>query len=299
MTMADASANKELFDSIRAYLSGMELGDLFSTDANGAPAGWLWEQITSGVDNAAALQIALEQTSQFQRRYGIIAEMRAQAATGAAVHVPTVAEVREYEQRTTQLMRQAGLPSYMFDNWADTHALLRNNLSVAEVEQRLGQAWERVTTTDPQVREAFNEFYGIEGDAALAAMFLDPTRTMSALEKQSRAAYTAGTGRAMGLTVDQQLAERFANLPKTEAGINETLGQLNALDKSGIMSETMGESALDLTLETTGIDSVLDNNGAANQAIERRIIERQANRAAVPGGAIRTQTGLTGAGSAR
>lgn len=288
-------ANRQLFDQIRGYLEDMNLGGLFVVDSNGAPGGWLWEQITNGIDNEAALQIAVEQTSQFQARYGIIGELRNQAGSGAAVHVPNVAEVREYEQRVASMMRQAGLPSFMYDNWQDSHDLMRQGLSVVEIEQRLGQAWERVQNTEPAVRDAFSSFYGtMTGDAALAATFLDPTRTLSALERESRAAYTAGMGQRIGVSIDQQLAERFADTPQTDAGIYQSLTALNALDKSGVMTETIGEAANNLTTQGAGVDSVLGGN---NAEIERRIIERQAARAAVPGGAVRTNRGLSGASS--
>lgn len=297
--MAVVPANKALFDQIALYLGSMDLDGLFKVDANGQPSGWLWDQIVSGIDNEAALQIALENTDQFKQRYGIIAEMRAQAVQGKAVHVPTVAEVREYEQRVTSLMRQAGLPSYMYDNWSDAHALMRNGLSAIEVEERLGQAWERVQNTDPKVRAAFKDFYGtLDGDAALAGVFLDPTRTLSALERQSRAAYTAGQGRKVGIELDKQVAERIADMPFTDAGIFDRVGQLNEMNKSGLMTESIGESGNDLTTEGVGVDAAFFNDGKALGELERRVIERQAARSAVPGGAARTQQGLIGVSSA-
>lgn len=293
-TTTDNAVNRALFAQISQYLSGAELAGLFTVDAAGNPGGWLWEQITTGIDNEAALQIALEATEQFQARYGIIQEMRQQAASGAAVHVPNVAQVREYEQRVTAMMRQAGLPEHMWDNWRDTHEYMRNGLSAVEIEQRLGQSWERVQSTPPEVRAAFDEFYGtLQGDAALAALYLDPTKTLSSLERQSRVAYTAGMGRRLGLGIDQEIAEGIAALPRTEAGIYEGLTQLNELDESGIFTEGIAETD-NLTTEGTGVDAVF---GGSSRAIERRTRERQANNAAVPGGAIRTQGGATGLGS--
>ena len=294
----DDEVNQTLFQQISIYLSSMDMTGLFSINSDGSPGGWLWQQITTGVDNEAALQIALESTPQFQARYGIIQEMRNQAAQGTAVHVPNVAEVREYEQQVTAMFRQAGLPEYMWDNWSDTHQYLSQNLSASEIEQRLGQAWERVRNTDPNVRAQFGEFYGtLDGDAALAATFLDPTRTMASLERQSRAAYTSGMGRRMGIDLDRQLSERIADLPRTDAGIMEGLNQLNQLQGSGIFQETISETD-DLTTQGTGVDAVFDGSGVANSQMERRTIERNAARAAVPGGALRTQRGATGLSSA-
>ena len=291
--------NRNLFDQISSMLAASELAGLFSVDVNGVPSGWLWDQITNGFDSEAALQIALEATPQFQARYGIIAEIRQQAAQGQAVHVPTVGEVREYEQRVTSMMRQAGLPPQMWDSWSDTHAYLRNGLSAVEVEERLGRAWERVQNTDPLVRQAFSDFYGtLAGDAALASTYLDPQRTLTSLDRQSRAAYTRGMGQRLGFSLDQSFSERVADTPATEGGIQERLTQLNQFDKSGIMTETIGESADNLTTEGVGADAVFFGDGAAAGKLERRTIERNAARAAVPGGALRTNRGLTGVGTA-
>lgn len=294
-----SSANRALFDAIAAYLGDMDLGGLFSIGADGTPGGWLWQQITSGIDNQAALMINLEQTSQFQQRYGVINDIRQQAAQGKPVHVPTVAEVREYEQSVLGMMRQAGLPDYLYDSYDDAHALMRNGLSAVEVEQRLGQAWDRVQNTDPQVRQAFSDFYGVSGDANLAAMFLDPSRTMASLERQSRAAYTAGMGQRMGINVDQAAAERIAGLPKTDAGIYQDLTQVNQLEGAGVFNETMAErNDADLTAATTGIDATVFGDGKAQAAIERRTIERKAANSASTGGALRTNVGVSGLGTA-
>lgn len=293
--------NEQLFSLIGQYLSDADLGDLFVIGTDGSPGGWLWDQITSGIDSEAAIQIALEATPQFQQRYGIIGELRAQAANGQAVHVPTVGQVREYEQTVTRLMRQAGLPEFMYDSWNDAQQLMRQGLSPLEVEDRLGQAWDRVQNTAPEVRQAFSDFYGtLVGDAALASTFLDPTRTMAALDRQSRTAYTAGMGRRLGINLDQTTADRVAALPRTEAGIVEGLGQISQLQGSGIFNETIGErNATDLAAETTGVDATFGGDGTASALLERRALERSAQRAAVPGGALRTNEGVTGVGSAR
>lgn len=292
-----ATANEQLFSQIASYLTEMGLGDLFTMSGN-KPGGWLWQQITSGLDNQAALLISLEDTQPFKQRYGIITELRQQAAAGKPVHVPSIAEVREYETSVTTMMRQAGLPAYMYDDVHDVHALMRNGLSPAEVEQRLGQAWERVHSTDPAVRDSYKSFYGVEGDAALAATFLDPTKTMSQLERQSRAAYTAGMGQRMGVGINQAVAERIAGLPKTEAGIFQDLTTINQMSASGIFQESIGEQAdADLEANTTGLDAVIFGDGQANADIQRRSAERQAVNRASAGGAVRTNRGATGVGT--
>ena len=291
-------ANKKLFSQIATYLGQMDLGGLFTLGSDGTPGGWLWEQITNGIDSEAALMISLEQTSQFQQRYGIISELRSQAVSGQPVHVPTVAEVRQYEVSVSAVLRNAGLPAWMYDTWSDTHDLMRKGLSPSEVEARLGQAWERVRSTAPEVRDAFTRFYGLAGDAALASAFLDPARTLASLDRASRTAYTAGMGQRVGLDFNLGLAERFADKPYTEGGIVERLGQLSELNTSGIFTEGFGERDEDLTTMATGLDAVLGEGGGGTRKMERRVLERSAASKASTGGPIRTQRGVTGLGTA-
>lgn len=297
--------NNQLFHQVSQYLTDMDLGGLFTvttrTNNRGEvvtyPGGWLWDQITSGIDDQSVIQLNLENTSQFQARYGVIKDIREQAAHGTAVHVPTVAEVREYEQTVASSMRQAGLPAFMYDNFTDMQQLMRQGLSAVEVEQRLGQTWERVQNTDPLVRQQFDSFFGVQGDAALASMFLDPGKTLASLERMSRTAYTAGEGQRMGVNIDRATADRIAASPSTDSGIYQNLSTLGTLAGSGVFAETFGEAGQDLTAQKTGTDAIFFGSGQAQSDIEKRRLERASVGQATQGGGVRTNKGLLGAGS--
>lgn len=287
----EGAVTDNTFAQLAAFLQYAGLGNLFSVGTDGTPGGWLWDQIVSGVDNADQLQIALEQTQEFKTRYGIIGELRQRAAAGEPVLVPTVGQVREYEDTTAKIMRQAGLPTWFYDSFTDMQDLMRKGLSPVEVEQRLGTAYERVQSTDPEIRAAFTEFYGVgQGDAALASYYLDPARTQSSLEKASRAAYTAGKGKTMGIDIDQTVAERMAALPKTEGGIYQDLTDVNKMKP--LYTEGITETK-DLTTGS-GIEAVSFGDGEANADLQRRILERQANERSSSGGAAVTQRGVVG-----
>jgi len=147
-----------------------------------------------------------------------------------------------------------------------------------------------VRDVDPAVRQAFSNFYGVEGDAALAAFVLDPTRTVAKVEQSARAAYTAGYGRTIGLDVDKVYAERIAQLPKTEAGIQQDLGEVSKM--SGLYTESITETD-DLTANT-GLEAVALGDGTAMNALQRRSIQRSVTDRSSSGGAAATQAGVTG-----
>lgn len=289
--MAKKASNDQIFADLAAYLNDLGLGSLFSTGPDGSPAGWLWNQITQGFDTESELIVRLEDTKAFKERYAVITEMRQRAAAGEPVQVPSVADVREYEQTAATLMRQAGLPPWFYDSYKDAQKLMSKGVSPRELEQRIATGWTTVRDIDPSIRKAFSDFYGVaQGDAALAAFVLDPSTTMTNLERASRAAYTAGYGRNMGLDVNKQLAERVAALPQSEAGIQQGLSE--AARYSGVYTEGITETE-DITSQT-GIEATLLGSGDAQGKIEKRILERQAQGKSSQGGAAQTQQGLVG-----
>ena len=136
-----------------------------------------------------------------------------------------------------------------------------------------------------------SEYFGIDqGDAALAAFYLDPKMVLGKLDVISKTAYTSGMGKTMGLDIDKELAERVAQLPKSEAGITQDLQQ--AASMAALYTESFGETD-DLTGET-GVRSVSLGDAGATNSLNCRAAERSAvNRASV-GGAALTSEGVVG-----
>jgi hypothetical protein len=292
MQMQSADESVVLYQMLASIVREYGLEDLLTLDSTGAPVGWLWDKVTSGVSEAQFL-LELEQTESFKRRYPAITELRRQSAAGQPVRVPTVNEVRAYEQQVSTSMRLAGLPTWFYDEPAEVQGLMSSNLSAVEVEQRLGEAWIRTQQTDPEIRRAFDQFYGVgDGDAALAAFFLDPQRTVVSLERASRAAYTAGMGRRAGLSINQQIAERIAATGRTEAGIQQDIQEVTRM--GSVFDETMGERDTDLEASTTGIEAVSLGSAEAQAAIERRITQRRTQVQSQSGGALVTERGAVG-----
>lgn len=282
---------KATFDSLAAYMNDIGLGQLFSLSSDGTPSGWLWDQITSGVDTQDQLAVALEATPEFQTRYKVITDLRKRAAAGEPVEVPTIGQVREYEATATRILRNAGMPTWFYDHYSDAQDLMGKGISAAELEQRVGQGWSTVRDADPAVRQAFSDFYGIDqGDAALAAFVLDPTKSVAAIDKASRSAYTAGYGRSMGIDINKQYAERISSLNLNDSSVQQGLGQVAKMQ--GLYQTGITETP-DVTAQT-GIESSLFGNAEATKQLERRLLERQANERGSAGGAIVTQQGAVG-----
>jgi hypothetical protein len=206
--------------------------------------------------------------------------------------------VLAYERAGTQLMRSAGMPPSFYDHPDDFVGLQVNDVGMAELGERVNQGFERVISAPREVREAFTSFFGPSGDAALASMFLDPTKALPALRQQVGAAEVAGAGFSFGFRLDrnrsmdiaargfdyQSATERFTNLVQTQPLFNETI------------SETK-----DLQVEEEGAQAVfgLAGAGEALTAIERRGQERAAAFEGGGGAQGSVSSGARGLGSSK
>lgn len=285
-------AAMELFELIRESLVQAGLGHLATVSPTGMPGGWLWDHIKVHGDSGARLTMALEQHPDWQARFAPIVEQRRRAAEGVPTVIMTARELMEYEAEAKAIFRNAGLPKRMWGDLDTIHQLVLNDISPNELADRLGSVFSRVRNVDPAIREAFENFYGVgNGDAELAAFFLDPDRTLASLEKQSRAAYTAGMGASYGIDIGRSRAERIARLPRTEGGIDEGLRQVAAM-------RTVFEAGItergSLTAEREGLGSVFDGDAAASRELERRVARRRTADQSSVGGALQTREGIAG-----
>lgn len=287
-----ATDNVSLFNQLASFLSSIGLGGLFSL-ANGKPSGWLWEQIQKGVATRDELTFALEQTPEFQTRFKVIFDMRAQAAGGAATYVPTASEVLAYEKEYTQAMVAAGVPSWFYDSYEDAHKAMRSNLSVTQIEERIQRGFGIMQQMPTEVRSAFEELYGGQADGALLAAVLDPQKTLAEIDKAVRSSQIAGFGRRAGLEISGEQALRFANAPlslqEVEQGVQE------AARLMPLTEETFGEAGSDINRDVA-LSAGLGQQAQDQALLEQRLIRRQLGQRTTAGGAVAGQSGITGAG---
>ena len=292
--MANAAASNQ-YGQLASLLTRIGLGALFEIDSQGNPGGWLWDQIQAGVDTESEIMMAIESTDVFRARFGVIQEQQKRAAAGEPIYVMSPADVLQYEDTVRKQMAAAGLPSTFYDQPQDFHKLILADMSPTEVQQRITQAYDYVLSAPPEVRSAFNDFYGVgNGDAQLAAWALDSERTVRDITKATRTAYSAGMAERFDVKIDRATAERIADLPTTEAGIVEGMRQVASM--TDVYTRGIGETG-DITT-TDGVDAVFDGSSEAAKKISRRIGERKAIDRSSTGGAIVTREGVVGAASA-
>lgn len=285
--------NSSTWTMLSNILANIGLSTLFSVDADGNPRGWLYEQIVGGVTSEQELMFAIQQTPEFRQRFPAIAFQQEQNAAGTPTYVMSPSEIIQYERTVLNAFRNAGLPEWFYDNPVeDVQQRMMNGLSPETIVARIENAYANIANAPREVREQFDEFFGVDQtEGALAAYVLDPEKTLASLDKAYRTAYTAGTGRRFGLNLTQEQSERVAEMPQTEAGIQEQLGQVASL--GGLYQEAFGERQ-DLTAEQTGFEAVIGQDVEAMTDLERRRIARETVTSRTSGGGVLTERGVRG-----
>jgi hypothetical protein len=206
------------------------------------------------------------------------------------------AEYVNYEDNATQYMRAAGLPQGFYDNKADFTDLISNDVSLNELNTRVTQGYAQVATAPPEVRDAFNHFFGAQGDSALAAFFLDPDKALPALEKQVDIAKIGGAGIGAGLNFGLDRATQITDAGVSDTQARQAFANIHSMDS--LFTNTISETG-SLTAEKQGVDAALGlDQGQARQQIQRRLDERTAAFNG-GGGAASTNAGVIGLQTAK
>jgi hypothetical protein len=198
MTSTQISAWQYLQSILASYgFAGHDLSALVA---------WAKGQIIAG-NSTDMIQLNLEQTPQFEKRFPAIKTL---AAQGVAI---TPAEYISVEQQYSQLLHQAGLPP----RYADYDQLIANQVSPNELGARLQQGYEAVANADPTVVKAFQDYYHVP-PSGLVAYFLNPTKAAPLLAQQAVSAQIGGASAMSGFgEVAQPEALRLAQMNVTFA----------------------------------------------------------------------------------
>lgn len=259
-TGADAANAHALLNN---FLAQYGLGQL---------ADWAWQTYIGAGGGDLGMQLVqaqLPDQAAYKQRFPAIA-----SRVAAGLPAITPADYINYETTIRQAFSAHGLP--LPDTGPDFEdmvtKLLNNDVSANEVvNQRIGSAFDRVANAPIEVRQAAEHLWGINSDTALAAFFLDPTKSAPQLEKLSQSMEVAGTASRFGIDLTADRAQRLADL-----GADQNLGAFQQLaQQEPLFRANQGENP-DLTLENQGVGAAFGESALAQQQIARRMAERKA-----------------------
>jgi len=133
-----------------------------------------------------------------------------------------------------------GLPQGFYDSPDDFEKLIGGDVSVAELNNRLKDAYAVVRDASPEVKNKMAEMYGIT-DGDLLAYVIDPDRARPLMapdyKRQAQAALIAESAqRLSALNLNKDVAEQFVRQGVTQAEAETaftTVGQMGELRRGG------------------------------------------------------------------
>lgn len=171
-------------------------------------------------------------------------------------------------------------PADFYNSPDDFTRLLVADVSPNELRQRVESGYNRMMMAPPEVRDVFNDWFGVNGNSALAAFFLDPDRAKPVIMKMAEQAFVGGSGRRFGFEIDPSVA---ANIVETGGSAQAPDAFAGLAEARAYFDETISETT-DIQAEDEGVRAAFALDGEAAQVVRRR----QEQRAAQFGGVANT-----------
>lgn len=163
------------------------------------------------VDGAteATITLGLQETEEYKQRFSAnIARQK------AGLQVLTPAEYLKVEDGYRQVLREYGLNQFSTDEYVNK--FIENDVSAAELSNRVSIAVQRVQNADPAITKQLTDYYGI-GQADLLGYVLDPKQQITKIQRQVAAAEVGVAAARQGLTAGVNVAEQLAAQGITQA----------------------------------------------------------------------------------
>ena len=230
-----------------------------------------------------AILIELRKTQAYKNRFP------AMDALSRKGRVITEGEYIAFERNAAQLERAYGLPAGMLDARDTIANLLTNEVSARELEERVTLAAAGAFQTSQEMRDTFQRFYGI-GSGGLTAYFLDPDKALPLLNKQYVSSQIGAEAAMQDITIESRLAEELVT-----AGVDREQARAGFGQVRGLRGLSAGRG--DVATQEQLIGATLQGQQDAAESV-RRAQAARVGRFQQGGGALTTQGGVTGAGTA-
>jgi hypothetical protein len=187
------------------------------------------------------------------------------------LRVLTPGEYLRVEDAYRQTLRTYGLKQ--FDNDQYVRQFIENDISAAELSDRVATAVQRVQNADPAIGRTLRDYYGI-GQTDLVAYVLDPNQQLQKIQRQVAAAEIGVAARKQGLEAGVTVAEQLAAQGITEAQAQKGYATIaDILPTSEKLSQIYGT-----TLEGYGqaeAEQEVFNTLASAQRKRQRLVGRE------------------------
>jgi hypothetical protein len=238
----------------------------FSQYGLGALVTPLKDLITSNV-SPSEFALRLTETDAYKKRFAAN-----QARINQGLRALTPAEYIGLEDQYQNIMRNYGLPSsyYTKDSMGTQtgfEKFLANDVSAAELEDRIATAQKRVLNTNPEVLQALKQFYPDLNNSDILAYTLDPTKALEEIKRKVTAAEIGGAALAQGLQAQGGTAESLAGYGITKAQAQQGYQTISEFLPAATKLGAIYQNPYD---QSTAEQEVFGTAGAATAAQKRK-----------------------------
>jgi hypothetical protein len=236
------------------------LVDRFTKVGLGSLANKIKELAIDGATEAT-ITLALQNTDEYKVRF-----KANDARVKSNLSVLTPAEYLNLEDGYRQVLRAYGLTTFDTDEYVQQ--FIANDMSAAELSNRVVTAVQRVKNADPAVAKQLRDYYGI-GAGDLVAYVLDPKQQFQKIERQVAASEIGVAAGRQGLRAGVGVAEQLASQGITQAEAQRGYSTIaDILPTASKLSEIYG-TTLDTYGQTEGEQEVFNSLASAQRKRER------------------------------
>jgi hypothetical protein len=242
--------------------------------------------ITSGA-SPSEFTIRLRETDAYKKRFAANAQRIAKGLTAISE-----AEYLGLEDQYQNIMRNYGLPESYYTRGdmgvqEGFNKFIANDVSAAELEDRVMTAQSRVMNANPEVLASLKEFYPDITNGDILAYTLDPTRGLTDIKRKVTAAEIGGAATQAGLKTGMTRAEELA-----AAGITKQQAQqgfqtvAEVAPRGGVLSEIYNQGPYGQTQAEQEVFGLAGSVDAARQRKKLTQLETAAFSGSAGAGAI-------------
>ena len=236
---------------------------------------------------ASQIKINLVGTDAYKARFPGMADL---AKAGRAVNEATYISM---ERGMTSILKAYGLDDKIFGTTAKLGTVIANQVSVAEYEQRVAMAADKVKK-NTDVLASLNEYYGVDITGAISYL-LDPKLGMDIVKKQIRASEIGAAAEMYKFDLDKAAAESYINVSGTSDlnSLKESFGRARLLaDTQSRLASIEGDKGYN------ELQAVATTLGADQQRMlesQRRALREQARfagQSGISGASLKTESNI-------
>jgi hypothetical protein len=218
--------------------------------------------------SSSEFTLRLRNTDAYKKRFAANAQRIAKGLSAL-----NEAEYIGLEDQYQNIMRRYGLPASYYargemGRQEGFEKFLANDVSSAEVEDRILTAQSRVTNANPEVLAALKQFYPGIADGDILAYTLDPEKALTDIKRKVTAAEIGGAAIQAGLKTGMARAEQLGTYGVDKATAEKGYGAIGGgLQRGSQLASIYGE---DPYTQTTAEEEIFNLQGAQGARKQRQ-----------------------------